>query len=100
MIIFNDFGEFFSRVRMLTDIDDFEGLEIQPSTLLGTFYEHRLEEMIAFCKEKPLFHIVSRLGKGQYINGVDTKAICFRLALGDNNPEIAFYPNFKSGFQL
>ncbi len=56
MILYSDFGEFYSDVGLLGHIDEFEGLRIRPRRLLGSFSEDRLPELITFCENNSGFH--------------------------------------------
>ncbi len=100
MILYSDFGEFYSDVGLLGHIDDFEGLQIRPCRLLGSFDEHRLPELIAFCENNPRFHIISCMDEGALLNKFDEDGLFFKLGKGDSDPKIVYLPYLRVGFQL
>ncbi len=99
MILISDFSEFIRQIGLVAHIDDFEHLNIRPCTLLGSFEEHRVPELLDFCLKNPRFHIVSHLENSD-VNRFDGKGLFYRIASGDKNPNIIYSPKLKSGFHL
>ena len=89
MKILRDYREFMEKVDPL-HFDDFEGLDIVPTTKLGIFSNDRLDELVRFCKTHHKFHVVSVLSAGIKFNKPYPNVGFYYLAQGDDNPELAF----------
>ncbi len=100
MILISDFSEFIRQIGLVAHIDDFEHLNIRPCTLLGFFDEHRLYELISFCKKNPCFHIVTHMIDGACLNHLDLSGLYFSLGKGDQDPRLVYTPSVTKRFRL
>ncbi len=94
MIIVPTTLEFRRRVAVLVDYE-FEEVDIIPDSMIGTFDNHRLDELQDFCAKNPDYHIVSNVNVGLYFNKALPDAQAFYLAEGDTNPDLVCFEDYK-----
>lgn len=89
MKVIHDFGEFYKLVKPLR-FDDFEGLDIVPSTEFGEFFKDRLSDLLIFCGKNPQYHIISQLTYGVELNRPAEVVSSYELGQGDNDPDLIY----------
>ncbi len=90
MIHIRTIKDFRQRTAPLLDYE-FENVTITPDTLIGLFHIDRLNELKAFCKNNPDYHIISVIDACLYFNKVTPHATKFLLAQGDPNPDLVCF---------
>lgn len=101
MKIIKDIGEF-NRITDPAMDTDFEMMDIIPSTKLGIFDRHRLQELLNFCRLYPEYHIISLLKDAPIkVNSAVENAALYLLGQGDSDPELMCVPVMdKKDFDL
>jgi len=89
MKVIRDFDEFYKRVKPLR-FDDFDGLDIVPSTEFGDFFKNRLSDLLLFCKNNQQYHIISNLSLGVMLNKPSNEAHHYELGQGESDPELMY----------
>ena len=80
--------EFYCKAGILSSMEELEEIGIEPPDAVGSFRRSRVEELIAFCKENPTYHIVTRINSYLTVNRFVDGDYIFKLANGDNNPNL------------
>ncbi len=86
--------EFRRRTAVLVDYE-FEEADIVPDSILGSFDNHRLNELIEFCSRNPEYHIISVVNIGLYFNKILPNAQYFYLGQGDSNPDLVCFEDYR-----
>ncbi len=94
MIIIPTLLEFRQRTAVLVDYE-FEDADIIPDSIIGTFENHRFDELVEFCSRNPDYHIVSVLNVGLYFNKALPNAQEFYLAQGESNPDLVCFEHYE-----
>ncbi len=94
MIIIPTLLEFMQRTAVLVDYE-FEDADIIPDSIIGTFDNHRLDELIEFCSENSDFHIISVLNVGLFFNKILPNAQEFYLGQGDANSDLVCFEDYE-----
>ena len=94
MRIIRNFGEFYKLIKPLR-FEDFEGLDIVPSTPLGVFFKNRLSDLLEFCKKNPQYHVISQLSYGVELNRPMEVVSTYELGNGDNDPDLMYIKNIN-----
>ena len=89
MKVIHDFEDFCKLVEPLY-CDDFDGLDIKPSTPSGIFGYDRYLDLMEFCKKNPEYHVISHLGSGVAVNKPLEKVTSYELGKGEKNPELTY----------
>ncbi len=87
-MLFKDGHQFFTRICMLRSESAFEELGIEPCAAFGMFGSDRVPELLAFCKSRPEFHIVTQLNANVIVNRFSPAGRTFSLASGDPDPRL------------
>lgn len=70
--------------------EDFDGLDIVPTTKLGVFRRKRIKDLLSFCEQNPEYHIISHLGPCIEMNKLHENATYYELGKGENDPELTY----------
>jgi hypothetical protein len=90
MKIIKDYQIFEMRTQPIEELDS-ESIDLVPDAMAGLFWPKRLKELIEFCKKNPIFHIMSIHMNGHVeVNTLTPGASFYRLAKGDNDPELTY----------
>lgn len=93
MKIIKDIREFRLRTGLLIDLE-FEPIDLVPNGLTGVFNQNRLPELVDFCRENPVYHIISFIRPSPIrVNAPIQKAVFYMLGNGDNDPELMCVPS-------
>lgn len=89
MKLVKSFTEFYQIVDPLL-CDDFDDLDIAPTSESGLFTKNRFAELVEFCKKNPRFHIISLVDTGINMNKPIEHANGYRLGKGESDPELTY----------
>ncbi len=82
-----NFSEFARRVEILWDFHYAEREHmILIESVFGAFNPRRIDELMAFKKQHPEYHIVSCVEPGVHINTYIPNSVCYYLGEGESDP--------------
>ena len=81
-------SEFFKRVGLICDYQEFEWLGLQRGISLTSFPPHLVEQLLNLCAQDPTYHIVSGTAPGRLVNKYVPNALSYQPANGDKNPDL------------
>ena len=86
----DDFSQFRERTGLLCSLSEVETLGFHVDNIAGTFWESHIPMLLDFCKENPLYHVVTSTRPGRFENKYIPHRNLYILAEGDKNPNLIF----------
>lgn len=89
MRVVHSYIEFLKLVIPLR-FDDFDDLNIIPTTESGLFLVDRFNELVNFCKTNSQYHVATQVGFGVSFNKPVPNGQVYKLCKGDSDPELTY----------
>lgn len=80
--------QFHLRTGMILCLDRLASIGLEPSLLIGGFFEADVAILLKFCKDNPQYHIVSIISAALRVNHFISGGKCYYLADGDDDPTL------------
>lgn len=81
-------SEFFKRVGLICDYQEFDWLGLERGMSLTSFPPHLVGQLLDLCEQDPTYHLVSGTAPGRLVNKYVPNALSYQLAKGDKNPNL------------